>query len=130
MCATFGDQPCFLCYVGMYCDQQGLSQPSGECHGGYFCEEGSHVPDLKLCSVGHFCPNGTEFQIPCPIGTFNGEDTKRERQTDKWRRGIISHHLSAMPFGPSSSWFPINSTLCSFCLFHMIRCASYQFYHW
>ena len=73
----------------MYCDLEGLPEPTGECYGGYFCEEGSHIPDLKPCDKGHFCPNGTEYQIPCPSGTFNGKERKRKEEREREREREI-----------------------------------------
>lgn len=64
-----GKGACFICPAGMYCDQNEAiaEQQSG-------VGEASHgVVTPKVCPAGYYCPEGTqtEFENPCPIGTFS-----------------------------------------------------------
>ena len=92
---------CKPCLGGHYCDEEGLSAPSGKCNPGYFCRYGSDRPqptvsdeldfvyvdnetcvmidgrpfgDSGLCPVGHYCPVGTTEPIPCPAGNYSGSE--------------------------------------------------------
>ncbi|XP_062603182.1 uncharacterized protein LOC134264959 [Saccostrea cucullata] len=68
---------CQSCSGGMYCDQDGLSQPVGNCQAGYYCTSGanSSTPtqdaNANICPEGFYCPVGTVTSQSCPPGTFN-----------------------------------------------------------
>jgi hypothetical protein len=40
---------------------------------GTWCEAGTFgtAPDCYDCPVGSYCPEGAEYQIPCPVSTYN-----------------------------------------------------------
>ncbi|KAJ8368244.1 hypothetical protein SKAU_G00082720 [Synaphobranchus kaupii] len=95
---SYGPQPgqsyldqCLLCPAGMYCEEWGLSEPSGPCESGYFCLADSMLrtalavalvlpassvalrgPEAGggVCPVAHYCPPGSATPIPCPAGTY------------------------------------------------------------
>ncbi|XP_041098352.1 SCO-spondin [Polyodon spathula] len=73
-------EQCLLCPAGMYCEDWGLSVPTGSCQAGYFCLAGMNFrnPDGNIstgvggpCPRGHYCPAGTSLPVPCPLGTFS-----------------------------------------------------------
>ncbi|XP_028816920.1 signal peptide, CUB and EGF-like domain-containing protein 1 [Denticeps clupeoides] len=77
-------EQCLLCPSGMYCEEWGLSEPTGSCQPGYFCLAGINFrnPDGNIstgvggaCPRGHYCPDGTGLPLPCPIGTFSNRVT-------------------------------------------------------
>ena len=44
-----------------------------KCPPGYYCpNEGMTTP--KPCTAGHYCPEGSTDEIPCPEGTYNGQE--------------------------------------------------------
>ena len=59
------------CPAGMYCPYEMLSAPFDICHPGYFCNGSSDTPEQFPCPAGHYCGEGSEFAIPCPLGTFS-----------------------------------------------------------
>ena len=67
---------CINCTAGFYCNNTGLSLPSGPCQAGYFCNSGSSISNPtdtvhgNLCNFGGFCPTGSAFTSPCPAGTY------------------------------------------------------------
>eukprot|EP00347_Sterkiella_histriomuscorum_P016022 403354791 len=76
---------CVPCAQGYYCDDEGLTTPTGLCSDGYYCLNSAitatPVDTLKQkkfgeCLEGFYCPSGTEAMIPCPIGTIN--DLKKQ----------------------------------------------------
>lgn len=81
---TYSDQfylkasdECTPCPGGMYCGQEGLSEPSGLCHGGYFCKQGAALPNPtddvtgSICEEGGYCPVGSNSTTLCPPGSYN-----------------------------------------------------------
>ncbi|KAJ8397174.1 hypothetical protein AAFF_G00440080 [Aldrovandia affinis] len=84
---TYNPQPgqghleqCLLCPAGTYCEDWGLSEPTGPCQPGYFCLAGINFmnPDGNIstgvggpCPKGHYCPEGTSLPLPCPLGSFS-----------------------------------------------------------
>ena len=67
---------CTDCPSGSYCNETGLSAPSGLCSEGFICTSSSITPtppgDVTggPCSAGHFCPEGTPLEVPCNAGTY------------------------------------------------------------
>ena len=70
---------CFACTAGQYCDNTGLSSPTGPCEAGYFCTGGSSTPTPvdgivgNTCNSGHFCPEGSNQSLPCLPGTYSSQ---------------------------------------------------------
>ncbi|XP_014845642.1 PREDICTED: uncharacterized protein LOC106919650 isoform X3 [Poecilia mexicana] len=68
---------CWACPPGFYCNNTGLSQPSGLCDTGYYCSGGAKFSKPSdgltgnICPAGHYCPLGSAFPIPCPDGTYS-----------------------------------------------------------
>ena len=62
---------CILCDKGKFCNESGLTNPSGPCTAGWYCQQGSKNAKPKLCKAGHFCDEGAEFEKPCPKGTYS-----------------------------------------------------------
>ncbi|XP_021231890.1 zonadhesin-like isoform X5 [Numida meleagris] len=71
---------CQQCPAGMFCEDWGLSSPSGPCWPGFFCTAGASVPNPDgatntstggPCPPGHFCPAGTSIPQQCPVGTYS-----------------------------------------------------------
>ncbi|XP_027901562.1 signal peptide, CUB and EGF-like domain-containing protein 1 [Xiphophorus couchianus] len=68
---------CWACPPGFYCNNTGLSQPSGLCDTGYYCSGGAKFSKPSdgltgdICPAGHYCPLGSTFPIPCPDGTYS-----------------------------------------------------------
>eukprot|EP01012_Entosiphon_sulcatum_P020572 TRINITY_DN2549_c0_g1_i18.p1 TRINITY_DN2549_c0_g1~~TRINITY_DN2549_c0_g1_i18.p1 ORF type:complete len:7257 (+),score=712.60 TRINITY_DN2549_c0_g1_i18:702-21773(+) len=60
---------CQACPAGEYCDNTGLTQPTGDCFAGFYCPMGTAFPTLK-CPFGYYCPNGSSVPLNCPSGTF------------------------------------------------------------
>ena len=52
---------CRLCDEGKYCNNTGLTAPSGLCKEGYFCPMGSSSEMEEVCPVGFYCPQGKLF---------------------------------------------------------------------
>ncbi|XP_033971267.1 zonadhesin-like [Trematomus bernacchii] len=67
---------CWPCPSGLYCNNTGLSKPSGLCDKGYYCSGGavSSMPSDSLtgdiCPIGHYCPMGSTSPLLCPDGTY------------------------------------------------------------
>jgi len=65
----------------MYCEGNGLVEPTGPCNEGYYCEGGSYTKTPSeiyvngsyndICPEGYYCPRGSTTSIPCPMGTYN-----------------------------------------------------------
>ena len=62
---------CEKCIPGSYCNESGLSQPTGFCHRGFYCPSGSISPMEENCPAGSFCPEGSPLPINCPKGTYS-----------------------------------------------------------
>ncbi|KAM3922961.1 uncharacterized protein RB166_012036 [Leptodactylus fuscus] len=71
---------CTPCPPGYYCDNVGLTSPTGLCLAGYYCSLGvsSSAPNGELftgvggsCPRGHYCPAGSPHPHACPAGTYN-----------------------------------------------------------
>ncbi|XP_050179054.1 multiple epidermal growth factor-like domains protein 6 isoform X3 [Myiozetetes cayanensis] len=76
---------CQPCPSGFYCEEPGLSAPSGECWAGYYCDsQQGPVIDFTLypCPRGFYCPPGTSrsSQYSCPAGTFGPRQKLRTIQ--------------------------------------------------
>lgn len=75
---------CLKCPPGRYCQDKGLSAPSGDCAAGYFCLESAETSrpaaeDLisgrwGKCTRGNYCPVATSYPYPCPAGTFSNSE--------------------------------------------------------
>ena len=63
---------CEECTAGMYCQDYGMSSPSGPCYEGYYCPGGQDnpMPTNLACSPGHFCVNGSHNQTGCASGWY------------------------------------------------------------
>ena len=63
---------CYRCSPGYYCEDYGLTSPTGPCLEGWYCPswEGSMVatPKNYTCFAGHYCPNGTAYPLACKPG--------------------------------------------------------------
>ena len=60
---------CWACPAGYYCDQPGLSEPTGLCSERYLCIKGSTSPTPTNSSTGYKCPMGGF----CPPGALSGK---------------------------------------------------------
>eukprot|EP00118_Oscarella_pearsei_P024289 m.302951 g.302951 ORF g.302951 m.302951 type:complete len:256 (+) comp40832_c0_seq1:8763-9530(+) len=75
-CPTGSSEPT-ACDLGKFCDNAGLSLPTGSCMPGYYCLRGATKPNPTdgmtgdVCPPGHYCPSGTFNPEPCPLGTFS-----------------------------------------------------------
>lgn len=84
---------CRSCTPGMYCQTEGLTEPTGNCTIGHFCSGGAiNQAPLSLsygdtCPAGYYCPAGTGQPIACPLGTFSPTTG----------RGILSDCLDCTP---------------------------------
>lgn len=69
-----GLSECRPCTGGHYCDDFGLTQPTGPCDRRYYCPALANItnptPVDYKCIPGHFCLNATVHPIPCPPGTY------------------------------------------------------------
>ncbi|XP_068507464.1 platelet endothelial aggregation receptor 1-like [Syngnathus scovelli] len=69
-------EDCQICLGGFFCDQAGLTSPTGRCLGGYYCHGGAVTPNPTdgmtggPCPEGSYCPEGTGEPIPCDPGTY------------------------------------------------------------
>ncbi|KAL7831753.1 hypothetical protein AOLI_G00293010 [Acnodon oligacanthus] len=65
-------EDCLMCPSGYFCDQRGLTQPSGQCSGGYYCPGGqnSSRPSEHKCRAGHYCEEGSTSDRACPMGSY------------------------------------------------------------
>lgn len=67
---------CQSCTPGMYCENQGLSYPTGYCLGGWYCTTGAETNQPSdpatggRCTVGNFCPNGSSAEVQCTPGMY------------------------------------------------------------
>ncbi|XP_039940848.1 multiple epidermal growth factor-like domains protein 6 [Hirundo rustica] len=60
---------CQPCPSGFYCEEPGLSAPTGECWEGYFCPQGTALP--IACPAGSYNPALSQTScLPCPEGFF------------------------------------------------------------
>lgn len=73
-------EDCRKCPGGQYCEEDGLTWPSGPCDAGYYCIEGAvyRNPDNNSdtggpCPPGHFCPEGSPSPYACPGGKYNSQ---------------------------------------------------------
>ena len=76
---------CAKCDPGKYCQEEGLTEPSGDCYGGYYCELGAINPDNPVtddtsgpCPTGYRCPNGTSQPLSCGVGYYNNLPAQTE----------------------------------------------------
>ena len=74
-CPRGSPQP-IPCSLGMYCTDDGLSEPTGNCSAGYFCNGSatSPSPSSSLCPAGFYCASGTTSPVGCPPGYFSSEE--------------------------------------------------------
>jgi len=81
---------CLPCPPGKYC-LEGTSNPSAnKCTAGFYCVKGSgeQSPGTNTyqigseingkCPKGFYCPEETESPIPCPVGTYNPDESKTD----------------------------------------------------
>ncbi|EDV25654.1 uncharacterized protein TRIADDRAFT_55968 [Trichoplax adhaerens] len=82
---------CLMCPPGKYCEQDGLSQPTGNCSAGYYCNgwsyqstpiQYSNATDISQCSCpttnytggrcwpGTYCPEGSGYPKACDPGFY------------------------------------------------------------
>ena len=63
---------CSPCSAGFYCQNPGLSQPTGPCQPGFYCpgNETISLPDPPnfLCPPGSYCLEGSSQPVGCPAG--------------------------------------------------------------
>lgn len=69
---------CEPCDYGMYCGEEGLTEPSGQCWAGFYCLRGADSPNNPMedatggpCPIGHYCLNRTSYPLGCEAGTYN-----------------------------------------------------------
>ncbi|CAG6003426.1 unnamed protein product, partial [Menidia menidia] len=74
-------EDCQPCLPGYYCDDLGLSAPSGKCREGFFCLGGADRSDPPVrdnrggpCPKGYYCSEGSVAPQHCPLGTISTED--------------------------------------------------------
>ncbi|KAH3841623.1 hypothetical protein DPMN_115096 [Dreissena polymorpha] len=58
------DTECTPCSGGFYCDNEGLSNPTGPCSAGYVCVSGSNT-SMPTSGAGYTCPAGS--LLPRPV---------------------------------------------------------------
>ncbi|XP_071497018.1 uncharacterized protein [Diadema antillarum] len=89
---TFGNQTkltnsteCTQCLYGQYCEEEGLTAPTGPCYAGFYCLRGARDPNNPVvdstsgpCPEGHYCPNGTSYPLSCEAGTYNNQTGQSE----------------------------------------------------
>ena len=74
---------CTNCWMGRFCADIGLVNPSGLCDPGYHCDVASETPNPEYdsishpkhsegwrCEVGGFCAKGSTYNLPCPPSKF------------------------------------------------------------
>ena len=64
---------CLACTPGMYCEDRGLTEPTGLCSEGWYCSGGSFeampsMPHGGICNMSEYCPLGSSFPTPCTGG--------------------------------------------------------------
>ena len=70
-------EQCLNCPEEMYCDDEGLTEPTGRCSPGYYCVSKANTSQPmdgltgNICPKGRYCPQGVSVGIPCPRGTYN-----------------------------------------------------------
>ena len=70
---------CVSCSGGMFCDEPGVTTPTGFCQAGFFCRSAatSAAPmnqvDADVCPAGSYCPAGTTHPLSCPSGSFSNQ---------------------------------------------------------
>nr|XP_054760934.1 uncharacterized protein LOC129267226 [Lytechinus pictus] len=76
---------CTPCLYGQYCEDVGLTAPTGDCYAGFYCLRGAKDPNNPTvdstggpCPVGHYCPNGTSYPLDCEAGTYNNQTGQSE----------------------------------------------------
>lgn len=67
---------CRNCTAGSYCDQPGLTAPSGLCSPGFYCPPGQYSKKAFDCTPGHFCKKGSPAQTKCYSGSYQDESQK------------------------------------------------------
>ena len=68
---------------GYYCEQTGLSAPSGPCAAGYYCDGGAttSMPSGaggSHCTAGYYCPEASAFAVACEPGYYCANDRLNE----------------------------------------------------
>lgn len=71
---------CLSCPPGEYCEEDGLTEPTGSCYGGFYCLGGATKPNNPVedatggpCPLGFRCPNGTSIPLSCDLGFYNNQ---------------------------------------------------------
>ena len=67
---------CYVCPSGSYCQNAGITTPTGQCSAGYYCKVASGAtvgyttpdPMAQICPIGYYCPTGTIDKFPCVGG--------------------------------------------------------------
>ena len=68
---------CLACPPGEYCQNPGITEPTGPCRPGYFCQGGSTTDAPTdgvygdVCPAGGYCVEGSTQPVPCAAGTFS-----------------------------------------------------------
>ena len=68
---------CSDCTAGSYCEQPGLSSPSGNCAAGFYCPTNSSSKYQNACPIGNKCPESSFEPTLCENSTY----TNVERQS-------------------------------------------------
>ena len=65
---------CRACPAGEYCENYGLSSPTGYCSPGWYCNGSSTVSKTLVhggrCLAGYYCTMGSAEPLPCPRGKY------------------------------------------------------------
>lgn len=64
---------CTPCTQGFYCQQPGLTTPTGPCAEGFYCPAGQNSSTPFACEPGHYCREGSFNMTICPSGTYQDE---------------------------------------------------------
>ena len=98
-----------LCFLkGFYCEDSGLSEPTGPCDAGFYCPGGQNVssPAEYECSPGHYCEVQSTQEQGCPSGTYQNEFGQVSGFTISFTKG--SHWLGmvekGMDWGRGKGW--------------------------
>ena len=70
---------CKNCTEGMFCNDYGLTKPSGKCWAGFYCPNGADGPDYLECPAGKYCVNGSAYGELCPNGTYRNVTRGKNR---------------------------------------------------
>ena len=96
---------CMTCLSGQYCDERGLSVPTGLCSSGYYCPSGQNIstPQEYVCPLGHFCEEGATVAVRCPSGFYQdeiGQDTCKPCPTGVYCNSTVDPVTTSFGTGP------------------------------